>query len=254
MQSCLYLGNVRHRRLAPVSNCFAYRVSQLFLDLGELDQVFRGRWLWSTSRPAWARFRRADHLGDPSQPLDEAVRDLVQAQLGRRPAGPIRLLTHPRYLGFVMNPVSFYYAYAPGGEELEAIVAEVHNTPWGEMHPYVLDVRSAERAGAVLRFRFRKAFHVSPFQAMDLDYDWRFTAPEGGLLVHMQNREAGRLIFDATLTLERRAIGTASLASALLRHPLMTWKVWTAIYWQALRLWWKRCPFFPHPKHNSPPR
>jgi DUF1365 family protein len=251
MQSALYVGRVRHRRLDPVENRFTYAVSQLYLDLSELETVFRGRWLWSTRRPTWAWFRRADHLGDPRQPLADAVRDLVAAELGRRPAGPIRLLTHPRYLGFVMNPVSFYFAYDASGSELEAIVAEVHNTPWGEMHPYVLDARNAERSGAMRRFRFRKAFHVSPFQGMDLDYDWRFSAPGEKLLVHMQNRRDGRLLFDATLTLERTAIGTASLARALLRHPAMTWKVWTAIYWQALRLWWKRCPFFPHPKHAA---
>jgi DUF1365 family protein len=252
MESCLYVGRVRHRRLAPIENRFSYTVAQLYLDLGELDTVFRGRWLWSTRRPAWARFRRADYLGDPRQPLDRAVRDLVESQTGHRPAGPIRLLTHPRYLGFAMNPVSFYYAFDAAGSALEAIVAEVRNTPWGERHPYVLDARAAERCGALRRFRFRKAFHVSPFMSMDVDYDWRFGAPGPELLVHMQNRSAGHFFFDATLQLERRAISTSSLALALARHPLMTWKVWSAIYLQALRLWWKRCPSFAHPGSREP--
>jgi DUF1365 family protein len=97
--------------MAPVPHAFSYRMFMLFLDLAELPKVFEGRWLWSARRTALARFRRADHVGDPDQPLDDAVRDLVHAETGSRPTGPIRLLTHLRYFGFVFNPVSFYYCY-----------------------------------------------------------------------------------------------------------------------------------------------
>ncbi|MEI2421818.1 DUF1365 family protein, partial [Arthrospira platensis SPKY2] len=102
------------------------------LDLAELDTVFRGRWLWSTQRPALAWLRREDHLGDPAHSLDESVRRLVAERTGRRPAGPIRLLAHLRYFGHCFNPVSFYYCYDAAGERVETIVAEVNNTPWGE--------------------------------------------------------------------------------------------------------------------------
>ena len=136
--SAIYEGTVRHRRRRPRLHAFTYRVFLMYLDLDDLDDVFQGRWLWSTQRPALARFRREDHVGDPSVPLDEAVRDLVAARTGHRPAGPVRLLTHLRYFGYVMNPVSFYYCFAADGAGLEAIVAEVNNTPWGEQHCYVL--------------------------------------------------------------------------------------------------------------------
>ena len=143
MHSALYQGWLRHRRRAPRAHAFAYPLFMAYLDLAELDRVFAGRWLWSARRAAPARFAREDHFGDPALPLDEAVRRLVHERTGRRPAGPIRLLTHLRYFGYVFNPVSFFYCYA--GDEVQTIVAEVNNTPWGERCMYVLSRNSAAR-------------------------------------------------------------------------------------------------------------
>jgi uncharacterized protein len=240
VNSALYVGRVRHRRFTPTAHAFRYGVFQVYLDLAELDEVFGRRWLWSTRRRAIARFDRADHLGDPRMPLDTAVRDLVEAEVGRRPAGPIRLLTHLRYFGYVMNPVSFYYCFDATGAHVEHIVAEVNNTPWGEQHCYVLGGPAGDGARHAA---FRKAFHVSPFMPMDLDYEWHFTAPARRLSVHMVNVAAGTPIFDATLTLSRRPITGFQLARVLVAYPAMTAQVIAGIYWQALRLWWKGVPY-----------
>ncbi len=251
MQSCLYAGWVRHRRERPVPHAFRYRLCLLYLDLAELPAALDGRWLWSARRPALARWHRADHYGDPSRPLDLEVRDLVESRTGRQPSGPIRLLTAPRLLGYGFNPVSFYYCFDAADRELETIVAEINNTPWGERHCYVLPADRNEGTPAKQRFRFGKDFHVSPFLPMDTSYDWRFSRPDGRLLVHMENWREGALQFDATMTLDREPLSGPALAGALLRYPLMPLKVTGAIYWQALRLWMKRVPFHTHPEQTG---
>ncbi len=251
MNSAIFEGQVRHRRMRPAEHVFRYRLFMVYLDLAELDTVFEGRWLWSTKKRAIARFNREDHLGDPGRPLDDCVRDLVAEQTGRRPRGPIRLLTHLRYFGYVFNPVSFYYCFAPDGESLETIVAEVNNTPWGERHCYVLGDSEDEGRGAVRRYRPVKQMHVSPFMEMDVDYDWRFSTPVDRLSVHMECAREGGKVFDATLALERKEMTGPALARVLVTHPLETAKVIFAIHWQALRLWLKRVPVHDHPNKKA---
>jgi hypothetical protein len=255
LQSCLYTGWVRHRRFEPRPNRFRYRIYLTYLDLAELPQLFDRHWLWSARRPALAWFRRSDFLGDPSVPLDTAVRDRIEAECGRRPAGPIRLLTHIRYFGYNFNPVSFYYVYDAAGSRLEFVVAEITNTPWDERHSYVLELSSAETVGAqVWRWQFEKQFHVSPFLPMDMSYDWRFSAPADSLDVHMTNLRGRDVVFDATLSLKREPITSTSLARALLAFPFITIKVSALIYWQALVLLLKRTPFYTHPDKTGVPR
>ncbi len=248
MHSALYTGRLRHRRFAPRPHAFSYAVYMAWLDLAELEDVFRGRWFWSTRRRALAWFRRADYLGDPGVPLDEAVRRRV-AEAGRpRPQGPIRMLAQLRNYGHCFNPVVFYYCYDASGARVETVVAEITNTPWGERHSYVLAVPPSHPRGRPLEFGFGKDFHVSPFMPMDVAYRWRFSEPGPRLAVHMENARSGETMFDATLALSRREITGPSLAGVLLRFPCSTLRVLGAIYWQALRLKLKGVPFHDHPR------
>jgi len=243
MHSCIYAGQVDHRRLTPVRHAFRYRLFMLYVDLAELERVFAGRWLWSVTRPALAWLRRSDYLGDPNDPLEQSVRKLVASSTGRSPVGPIRLLTHPRYFGYGFNPVSFYYCFAADGATVETIVAEVRNTPWGERHCYVLDSSGAPAR----RFDTAKALHVSPFMPMDVRYDWAFSIPAERLGVGMSVTRDGRPLFTAALDLRRREITGASLAGVLVVYPFMTLKVIGGIYWQALLLWLRGCRTYVHP-------
>ena len=108
LASAVYEGVVRHRRLRPRAHELSVGISMLYLDLSELDRVFAGRWLWSVERANVASFRRRDYLGGEGD-LAEAARGAVEARLGFRPGGPVRVLTMVRQFGYVFNPVSFYY-------------------------------------------------------------------------------------------------------------------------------------------------
>ena len=206
--SALYEGTVRHRRFAVRRHELRHRVVMAYLDLDELPDLLGGRLV--ARRPGLVRFRREDYLGDPGVPLEDAVR----AQLGdAAPDGPIRLLTNLRTLGLCFNPVSFYYCF-DRGERLQAVVAEVTNTPWGERHAYVLD-----GGGRVLRAQHDKAMRVSPFMGMDQRYAVSVAEPGPTLSVHIESVEGSGRAFDATLKL-RRTPFRASL-SALRVLPLI---------------------------------
>lgn len=242
--SAIYDGWVRHRRHTPVEHSFTYRHAMMLLDLDELPGVLDRHPLYSASRRAPARFRREDYLGDPARPLADCVRDLVQERTGERPDGPVRLLTTLRTLGHNFNPVCFYYCFAADGERVEAVVAQVTNTPWGESHSYVLR-RDGDQS--VMRDTMDKAFHVSPFIGMDNHYDWRVTEPNGQLLVHIDERDGGGAqVFDATLSLERRELSRSRMTRLLLRFPATSLRVVFLIYWNALRLKLKGAPYFRH--------
>jgi DUF1365 family protein len=240
--SCVYEGRVRHRRLDPVHHELGYPLALMYLDLAELPGVFDGHPLWSARRPAPAWFRRSDYLGPADVPLDESVRALVEERTGERPEGPVRLLTQLRYLGYAFNPVSFYFCFDAAGEHVRAVVAEVTNTPWGERHAYVLD-RPADDAGRVMETSFAKAFHVSPFMGMNHTYDWRLTEPGDQLVVHIDSERAGEIVFDATLSLERRPLAS----SVLVRHPAQTMQIVTQIYAHAVRTAAKGGRYHPNP-------
>ena len=256
MNSALYEGTNRHRRLRGTPRDeFRHGLFMAYLDLDELPGLLARSPLFSSSRPAPVRFRRADHLGDRAVPLADSVRALVHERAGLRPQGPIRLLTTLRCLGVCFNPVSFYYCFDSAGETVAAVLAHVTNTPWGETHTYVLPAtqRSQHGSAAVLRGEVEKLLHVSPLMGMDHRYELRLTEPGERLSVHIASAPdaGGAPVFDATLALERRPMSSAELLRMVARHPLQGASTLARIYGHAARLRLRGARYHPHPQRTS---
>lgn len=218
--TAVYEGTISHRRRAVRDSGFRHRIALVYLDLADVPARFTRPW------PGVLRFRPEDYLGEA------AVRDLVEEHTGTRPTGRIMLLTNLRTLGRCFNPVSFFYCFDPAGEHVEAVVAEVTNTPWGERHAYVLSDDPTP-----------KALHVSPFFGMDQQYEWSAGAPGDELVVRIANREGSRRVFGATLAVRRRALTRATR----LHHALSSLRVGVLIYAHALALKLHRVPVHRHP-------
>jgi uncharacterized protein len=245
MESALYVGKLRHRRFSPRLHAFSYPVYMAFLDIERLAELLRISPFAGYNRWNWTAYNERDHFGDPRQPLRQRLARDAERHGVILPGGPVFLLTHLRYLGYVFNPVSFYYCYDAAGR-LELMMAEVNST-FGERYNYWLDASNQRASIAAKRYTTAKHMHVSPFMDMRLTYDWIFTPPGERLVAHMNTLSEGEAFFDATLELERRPWERRVLHRVLAAYPLMTLRVIGAIHWEALRLWLKDVPVFTHP-------
>ncbi len=239
MRSAIYEGLVRHRRRTPVEHAFEYRVAMPLLYLDEIDDVCSRHPAWGHEQWRPVNVRRRDYLGLRDVTLDRAVRDLVARETGRRPAGPVALLTNPRTWGWQFNPISLYFCFDESGERVEALVADVTSTPWHERRAYVV--------GAAGTYEVDKEMHVSPFVSMDVVYRITYHDPGRHLVVSIDVVEHGETVLETSLALSRCEIDRRELGRVLWAHPVMTWRVSWAIYRQALSLWRKHVPFVAHP-------
>ena len=247
LQNYIYNGVIRHRRYTPFEHFFSYPLFMVYVDISKVSKILKHSLIWNVNKPALISFYRKDYHGDSSKSLDQAVRDTIYNKTGKKINGPIRILTHLRYFGFCFNPVSFYYCFDTTDSKLEMIMAEVTNTPWNERHSYIIDKKMLKGSKKNLVAELEKKLHVSPFWGMDHQYEWLFSEPDESLLVNMKNFKSKVKVFDATLTMKRKALTIKNLLISVLRFPFITLIVVYRIHWQALKLWIKKAPFFVHP-------
>ncbi len=249
MRSALYEGTLLHVRTVPTRNMFRYPVCFYSLDLDELPELDRRLALFGYNRRNVVSFRDGDHLGDPERPVKENVLAFLSERgvdLGA--GGRVVLLTNLRLLGYVFNPVSYFYCYRADGA-LAAIVAEVGNT-FGERHSYLLSSENQIKDGARRVYEHPKRMHVSPFFGTDQTYRFSFTEPGERVRAGVGIIEGDQRPFWAELTGIRRPLTNAGLARALARYPLMSQQVTGLIHWQAVKLAMKKVPFHRKPRFS----
>jgi hypothetical protein len=238
-----FFGTVMHERLRPARNRFVYPVFFLSVPLSRIEGL-ENRWL-SVNRPNVFGFRFADHgAQDGSHPLPWIRALLADAGLAVAD-GEVWLQTFPRVLGYVFNPVSFWFCEDRAGA-LRAVLCEVNNT-FGERHRYLLahpdarPIASGETLGA------RKRFHVSPFNEVRGEYRFRFHVGGEHALARIDYLDASGDILHTSVSGSAAPYSAATLARAFFGHPWMTVGVIARIHWQALKLAWKRVPFVSKP-------
>jgi DUF1365 family protein len=238
----LYLGSVMHRRARPQRHRFEYRVFWLVLDLDRLRETASALRLMSIERFNLLSFYARDHADGRDGSLRYKIASLATAA-GFAADGPIRLLTMPRVLGYVFNPISAYFCH-DAQDRLTAIVWEVSNT-FGGRHSYVIGVDDPD--AMLQRQRCPKELHVSPFIGMEIEYRFRVSRRGDRLTIGIADHDRDGLLMSAAMTAERRPLTDRALLAALARAPFETAKVTAAIHWEALRLWLKGARFLKGP-------
>lgn len=242
--SALYVGTVTHRRIQPIGHRFTYRVFYGLFDIDDLEDLDRSLRLFSVGGFNLFGFAKEDYGPSDGSPLRLWVEGVLAAAGVNLEGGRILLLTFPRVLGLVFNPLSIWYCYGPGGE-LRGVIHEVRNT-FGDRHSYVVPIGTQG-----LRHRFGKEMHVSPFNGMDQAYTFSLTEPGDRVSVSIEQTEGETKILQATMALSRIPLKDSNLIRLFMTHPMLTIKVVSAIHWEALRLWIKGAVFHRRPEPPS---
>ena len=242
--SALYVGRVMHQRMRPRRHKFEYNGYWFVFDIDDIDATAARLWFFSRNKPNLFSFHDRDY-GDRTGVSLRGQIERHLAAAGLAPdGGAIRLLTLPRVLGYVFNPLSVFFIHDLRGG-LRAILWEVSNT-FGGRHSYFIPVTDPD--ASAIRQSCAKTMHVSPFLDMDMSYSFRVSPPKDRTVVTIVGADAAGAVLVAAMNGKRRELTDGALLRAFARAPFMTLKVISAIHWEAMRLWLKGIGL-----HSNPP-
>jgi DUF1365 family protein len=255
LNSGIYQGNVRHRRFSPKKHAFAYQLSMIGIELNELEKITQKHLIFGEKWFNPVRFHQKDYIKSEPGNLKERIANKVKALGGNWDANgdgnTVFMLVQCRCLGVYFSPINFYYCF-DNNQHCQYLLAEVSNTPWHERHYYLLDITDKHKRNVC-----NKAFHVSPFMPLNMQYHWRVTAPKEKAFVHIENHvlaDSGHdthKVFDATMALKKRPMSSLKLLHTWVSLPFSIIKIVVLIYWQALKLFIKGVPFIPYEKQTN---
>lgn len=237
-RSALYTCRVMHRRLLPKRHEFDYPVFYLDLDLDELDALDRGLKWFSRNRFNLFSFHDSDHLGGNHSDTRAALFRYLSSQDVDTPGiASVRLIAFPRVLGYIFNPVAFFFCSDADGKVITSVV-QVTNT-YHEQKLYLLGDPSD--AGGFRRV-MPKEFYVSPFSDLEVCFDFKVPVPRERLDIQINDVADNEILLLSRLTGRREELSDSSLLRCAVTYPLLTLQVIYLIHWHALRLWLKRLP------------
>jgi DUF1365 family protein len=239
LESAIYQGTVFHQRSVPKVHKFDYQIYLFWLKLSEIEQIKQSVKGFSCEKTGLSvvNFKRSDYLGNAKQNLENAVLEKMNELANTHLSGDVFMLGQVRTFGLYFSPVNFYYLRDERGL-FTHLLAEVSNTPWNKRHYYLVDLATQEDCV--------KAFHVSPFNPMQMTYKWKIQQPDENLRLHLSCYQQTKH-FEAAIDMQRKPMSSASLRSSILSIPSMTIKTVGGIYWQAIKLFFKRVPIYTHP-------
>ena len=233
-ESCIYSGQVIHKRFKPKEHFFKYKVFSLFIDLAEINAISKNIPFFSYNKFNLISFFDKDHGDrDGSNLKDWVIKQLEQQSINVENI-KIKILCYPRILGYVFNPLSIFFVYDINNTII-AILYEVKNT-FGEQHTYIFKIKNKK---GIIENNCKKKFFVSPFMDLESKYYFKILYPNNKLSVVIDQRDNhGKLLF-ASQDGIRSDLSSKNLIFSYLKHPLMTFKIISAIHFEALRLWSK---------------
>jgi len=238
INSCIYSGNVIHKRFKPKEHFFKYKVFSLLIDLSELNELDNKLKFFSLNKFNLISFYEKDHGERDGSSLFSWVKINLKINNISTENIKIKLLCYPRILGYVFNPLSIFFIYDKN-EDLISILYEVKNT-FGEQHTYLFKLEGENK---LIQNNCSKKFHVSPFIEMDCNYFFKILNPGENLSVIIdQHDKEGKILF-ASQDGKRSDLTTKNLINSYLKHPLMTFKIISAIHFEAFKLWIKGIKF-----------